>query len=69
MKPYCIHPGMITCKVCGIKHDMGFDRLIQIYGLERKDCAQYRPKSNIHLGIICLRPKYSGRSGPNSGNG
>jgi len=63
MKRYCIHPGFVVSENDGDRHHISYPKLIELYGVDPKDCAQYRAQSMTHMGEICLRPSRTGRYG------
>lgn len=63
MKRYCIHPGVVVSENDGDQHYIGYGRLIELYGVDPKECGQYRQNAGIHMGETCLRPSRSGKYG------
>lgn len=61
MKRFCIHPGFVVSANDGDRHYISYPKLIELYGVNPKDCAQFRANSAIHMGKTCLRPSSSGR--------
>lgn len=68
MKKYCLHPGHVTSKEDGDRHYIGYDKLIQLWAVDPKECGLYRTISATHMGEMCLRPSYSGRYKIKSGS-
>ena len=70
-KKYVICPGEVTSKIDGQRHYIGPMRLIQLYGVDQKECEIYEPASwwpesyyrmaeERQVGLLRLGPRCDG---------
>ena len=63
MIKYIVHPGYVRSKNDRDKHFISYDRLIELYGVNPKECVDARSeysRSKPCEDCIDLKPKYDG---------